>query len=137
MTSSGGSSRRPRPELIPRTEQSVPSGKARIPLIDVGTVALVRAGKIGLLPDVDRFEPGGVRFADGKVRPYDAVVLATGYRPSVAPILADQTALDDRGYPRALAASGGLYFVGFRSPATGLLRQIGIDARALVKQIAG
>jgi indole-3-pyruvate monooxygenase len=113
--------------------------RGKIPLIDVGTIALVRAGKIAVLPDVERFESGAIHFSDGAVRPYHAVVLATGYRPSVAPLLADPTAVDDRGYPRALAAAElpGLSFVGFRSPATGLLRQIAIDARMVAAQIAG
>jgi cation diffusion facilitator CzcD-associated flavoprotein CzcO len=112
--------------------------RGRIPLIDVGTIALIREGKIALLPDVQAFERQGVRFADGQSRPFEAVVLATGYRPAVAPLLPEQPAvLDEHGYPRALDAPAlpGLYFVGFSTPPTGLLRQIGIDARRVAAMI--
>jgi indole-3-pyruvate monooxygenase len=113
--------------------------RGRIPLIDVGTVALVRAGKIGVLPDVQRFEPDGVRFADGVARPFDAVVLATGYRAGFAALLPPAPeVIDQLGYPRALAEPSlpGLFFVGFRNVATGLLRQIAIEARMVASQIS-
>jgi len=54
--------------------------RARIPLIDIGTVGHVRAGRITVHPGPDRFEGERAVFVDGKELPVDAVVLATGYR---------------------------------------------------------
>ena len=125
----------PRPEEGP-ISQIVKRG--RIPLIDVGTVALIRQGKIGLRPGVQRFERDGIRFGDGSAGSYDAVVLATGYEPGVTALVPELRAVTDpEGCPVALDATGlpGLHFVGFRSPPTGLLRQIAIDARKVARQI--
>lgn len=111
----------------------------RIPLIDVGTVALVRQGKIRLRPNVRQFERYGIRFADGALRPFDAVVLATGYKAGVSALLPELRPLtDEGGCPRTLDHPDlpGLFFVGYSTPPTGLLRQIAIDARRVARQIA-
>jgi hypothetical protein len=83
--------------------------------------------------------PGAVRFAGGEAPvPYDAVILATGYRPAAAALLPDHPeALDPQGFPPAVVhpTLPGLFFVGFSSPATGLLREIGRDARRVARTI--
>jgi indole-3-pyruvate monooxygenase len=112
--------------------------RRRIPLIDVGTIALLRQGRIGVRPDISALEPGAVRFSDGAVEPFDAIVAATGYRPGAAALLPDHPeAVDGNGHPPAVSHPrlGGLFFVGFRTPPTGLLRQIAIDARAVARMI--
>jgi indole-3-pyruvate monooxygenase len=113
--------------------------RGRIPVIDVGTVALLRAGKLRVLPDLTRFEGETLHFSGGEARPFDAVVLATGYRPAVASLLPDDPrATDDDGSPAGVIyrARPGLYFVGYANPPTGLLRQIAIEARQVAARIA-
>ena len=56
----------------------------RVPLLDVGTVAMIRAGRIKVRGDIARFEPKTVVFAQSPPEPFDAVVLATGFRPAPA-----------------------------------------------------
>jgi len=66
-------------------------------------------------------------------------VLATGYRPALGEILDVPGVRDDQGVPRDWRGGGaqpGLFFVGYTQPATGLLRQIGIDAQAAAAAIA-
>ena len=112
----------------------------RIPLIDVGTIDLIKAGRIAVRPDVRTFDATGVTFVDGAHGDYDAVVLATGYRPRLDAFLPDAAAvLDEHGYPRVHggeSALPGLYFVGFHSPVTGMLREIGLEARRVAAAIA-
>lgn len=111
----------------------------RIPLLDIGTAARIRRGEIEVAPGVESFVPGAVRFADGSERPFDAVVLATGYRPALADFL-EPTAevVGDDGVPRKSGAETlpGLYFCGFYVAATGMLREIGRDARRIARAIA-
>jgi hypothetical protein len=110
----------------------------RIPLIDVGTVELVRQKKIRLRPNLQQFERDGIRFVDGALQPFDAVVLATGYDVGVSALSSDLRAVTDQvGCPRDLhhADLPGLFFVGYSTPPTGLLRQIAIDARRVAKRI--
>ncbi|HET6284399.1 MAG TPA: NAD(P)/FAD-dependent oxidoreductase, partial [Polyangia bacterium] len=125
----------PRPQEGPVT-QIVKRG--RIPLIDVGTVALVRQQKIRLLPNVQQFEPEGIRFVNGELHAFDAVVLATGYQAGISALSPELRAVTDQaGCPQGLHHPDlpGIFFVGYSSPPTGLLRQIAIDAGRVAKQI--
>jgi thioredoxin reductase len=110
----------------------------RIPLIDVGTLQLVREGKITLLGDVRAFEPGRVQLEDGEWRPFDAVIVATGYQPRLDRFVEAKQTLDAGGAPakRELEAAPGLFYLGFYPSPLGMLRQIGLDARQIARRIA-
>ncbi len=106
------------------------SRRGRVPLIDVGTVALLRAGAIRLFPAIARFDEDGIAFEDGRRAPFAAVILATGYRPSLD-FLADAPGPGDPA-----AAAMGLHYCGFDPVATGMLREIGRAARRIAERIA-
>ena len=111
----------------------------RIPLLDIGTVGLIRQGRIRVRPGVERFTETGVRFVDGREDPYDAVVLATGFHPGVDRFLADDAvALEPGGRPpgSGTAIAPGLYACGFDVSPTGMLREISIEAYAIAERIA-
>jgi cation diffusion facilitator CzcD-associated flavoprotein CzcO len=109
----------------------------RIPLIDVGTIGAIRAGRIAVRPGIDRFEEHDVIFADGRREPYDAVVLATGYRSGLASFLKADGVLDERGMPRLdRPLPEGLHLCGFSVVAKGMLNQIGRDAARIAAKIA-
>ena len=122
-----------RPEHGPATDIDV---RGRIPLIDIGTIDAIRRGRIKVFGNIDSFLPGAVRFSDGRTAEFDAVVLATGYRPALRELLGSHPALTEQGYPRAIEGGDGLYFVGFRNVGTGLLRQVGIDAERVAELVA-
>jgi hypothetical protein len=110
-----------------------------IPLIDIGTIALIRAGHIAVRPGVEAFTPSGVRFEGGGEEAFDAVVAATGYRPRVDELLGELAeACDADGTPRASGreVAPGLYFCGFYVSPAGMLREIGVEARRIAKAIA-
>lgn len=113
----------------------------RIPLIDVGTVQLLRSGGAGVRPGVVGFDGPEVRFEDGSTREYDAVVAATGYRPSFRDFLHGAGRVtDDEGVPLVSGrrtALPDLYFCGFYLSPRGMLREIGIEARRIADDIAG
>lgn len=116
--------------------------RGHIPLLDIGTVALIKQGAIAVVPGIERFDEAGVRFADGRARPFDAVVLATGYRAALADVLADAAEVTDaRGYPRwhgePVPGRPGLFFVGYRNPLTGALHDIAREAERVATHIAG
>ena len=103
-----------------------------IPLLDIGTMDHIRAGRIGVHGGIERFTDDGVVFTDGETLAVDAVVLATGYRPGLDEFLVPwREVCDDEGTPRVSGgptALPGLYFCGqFVSPA-GMLREMGIEA---------
>ena len=124
-----------RPDLGPLSAIAL---RRRIPLIDVGTIAAIKRGAIAVKPAVVRFTEAGAAFADDSAGEFDAVVLATGYRPGLEEILDVPDVLDGEGFPRDWRGGGAqpnLFFVGFSQPATGLLRQMAIDARAVARAI--
>lgn len=110
----------------------------RIPLIDVGTIDLIRKGHIEVRPGIERFEGEKVIFADGRREVYDAVILATGYQPRVDAFLQiDEDVLDDNGCPSmsGCEALPGLFFCGFHVSPAGALREINREARKIAKAI--
>jgi cation diffusion facilitator CzcD-associated flavoprotein CzcO len=111
-----------------------------IPLLDIGTMAHLRAGRIGVHPGIERFTAAAVVFTDGTTLAVDAVVLGTGYRPGLEDFLVDwKQVCDEQGIPLVSGrptALAGLYFCGqYISPA-GMLREIGIESRRIATQIA-
>ncbi len=112
----------------------------RIPLLDIGTLAMIRAGRIAVRPDVAEVSQGAVRFADGRKETFDAIVLATGFRPDLRALLPEAAGvLNDAGQPMVSGrrtAEAGLFFCGAIPAATGQLREIGIEARRIADAIA-
>lgn len=102
----------------------------RIPVIDVGTVRRIRDGAIKIAPDISVVTADGARFADGTSGSFDAIILATGYRPGYRAFLATEDVPTGAG-PREPQ----LYFVGFKNPVTGLLREIGLEAQRVADAI--
>ncbi|MFW6199707.1 MAG: flavin-containing monooxygenase [Gemmatimonadota bacterium] len=112
----------------------------RIPLIDVGTVELLRTGGAEVMGAIDRIDGATVHFSDGSTGSYDSIVAATGYRPSFDRFLeCSDRVTDDTGVPRKSGrptSLPGLYFCGFYVSPTGMLREFGIEARRIADHIA-
>ena len=112
----------------------------RIPLIDVGTMKLIREGCITVYSGVEEFSENGVKFEGGKEAEFDAVILATGYHPRVNDFLQDtSSAIDEEGMPTSTgreSSISGLYFCGYYVSPTGMLREIGIEAKQIAAAIS-
>ncbi len=111
-----------------------------IPLLDIGTMGQIRAGRIRVRGEIERFTGEGVVFADGSSLAVDAVVLGTGYRPALEEFLVGWPAVcDSAGVPLVSGgptAMPGLYFCGQLVSPAGMLREIGREARRVAYEIA-
>jgi cation diffusion facilitator CzcD-associated flavoprotein CzcO len=111
-----------------------------IPLLDIGTMAHLRSGRIRAHGQIARFTEEGVVFTDGSALAVDAVVLGTGYRPALEEFLVDWAEVcDEFGVPRVSGgptAIPGLYFCGQLVSPAGVLREIGLEARRIAVHIA-
>jgi len=103
----------------------------RVSLLDVGTLALIRSGELAVVPGVRDIDGQQVSFVDGSSASFDAIVLATGFRADLYRLVPAANKVRDRhGQHRPFGGDDapGLFLVGFRNVATGLLREIGIEA---------
>ncbi len=112
----------------------------KVAVIDVGTLAQIKAGNIKVMPDIQELKPNSVIFVNGEELPIDAIVLGTGYHARLEEIVEDVSPLlNERGYPKAMwfdeEPYKGLYFVGFNLPLTGILRDINLSSEKIVKHI--
>ena len=112
----------------------------RVPIIDVGTLDAIRAGRIELRGDVAVFTGDGVAFRQSPVEAFDAVILATGFRPDLRALLPDaKGVLNASGAPLTSGrptAEPGLFFCGAIPSPLGQFRQIGIDAERIAEAVA-
>jgi cation diffusion facilitator CzcD-associated flavoprotein CzcO len=107
----------------------------RVPLIDIGTLDRIRDGAIKVRGGIDRLTSERVIFDDASSEQFDAIILATGFRPDLRKLLPDvEGVFDSHGMPlvtgRATDAPG-LYFCGQITSPTGQLREIGIEAQQI------
>jgi cation diffusion facilitator CzcD-associated flavoprotein CzcO len=112
----------------------------RVPLIDVGALDAIRAGRIKLRGDVASFSRESVSFKESSAERFDAIILATGFRPDLRALLPDaKGVLTSTGAPLVSGeASGevGLFFCGAIPSPLGQLRQIGIEAQRIADSVA-
>ena len=129
------------PHGLPRPREGRHARAARglIPVQDVGIVAAIRTGRVVPLPGVDRFDGADVVLADGRrVRP-EVVLVATGYRAALEPLVGHLVVLGERGLPRVHGgrpALPGLWFTGFTNPISGMFRELRLDATRIARRIA-
>lgn len=111
----------------------------RIPLIDLGTLDLIRRGRIKVRPGLSRIDARLVTFEDDTSAEYDAILLATGYEINLRPILGDMPeALDNTGRPLASGEelAPGLWFCSYHTVPNGQLKEISRQAPLIARAVA-
>ena len=112
----------------------------RVPLIDVGTLNAIRDGRIKLRGDVAYFSRDNVGFGQSPAERFDAIILATGFRPDLRSLLPDaKGVLGATGAPLVsgrATAEPGLFFCGAIPSAIGQFRQIGLEATRIADAAA-
>ena len=112
----------------------------KVPLIDIGTVSLIKQGVISVVPEIQTFKKDSILFKNGKEEKFDVVLLATGYRSGLESIMSGYSELfNEKGYPKIRGSESelsGLYFLGFNNHVGGFLRNIGIEAKKIGKKIS-
>jgi hypothetical protein len=110
-----------------------------VPIIDVGTVELIKQGKIEVVSGVTGFDgPKGVLLADGSRIEPDAVISCAGYRRGLEPLVGHLGLLGAKGRPTVQAGqmadnAPDLHFVGFTNPISGMFREFGFDAKKIAR----
>jgi indole-3-pyruvate monooxygenase len=100
---------------------------------------MIKQGTIRVLPAVQEILADRVRFAGGAQHSFEAIIFATGYTSGLDTVIKGFEAIADaRGRPNRYGEEtgiSGLYFVGFKNPPTGALREIGLEAPRVARSI--
>jgi putative flavoprotein involved in K+ transport len=114
--------------------------RGEIPVLDVGLVEAIRAGRVEPVQAVAGFDRAKVRLVDGTMIEPAAVVVATGYRRGLESLVGHLGVLGADGGPivhgrRTHPNAPGLHFIGYTNPVSGMFREIGIDARRIASAL--
>jgi cation diffusion facilitator CzcD-associated flavoprotein CzcO len=125
------------PAVLPR----LPNTACRqVPLIGFHLTDAIRNDTVRLQGGVGEFTADGVRFSNGMTRPFDVVILATGYRAALG-LLGSMVRTDECGFalrqgPVVSADYPDLCFVGHNYDLRGGLLNIARDARRVARRFA-
>lgn len=126
------------PSPLPRPPDE--DGCPDVPLIGFHLTDAIRGGRIRVVPALESYTRDGARFADGSTSPFDVVVLATGFRPALAPlgplVTLDRCGFASRADRVVSTDQPGLYFVGQTYDRRGGLFNIGRDAKRTARLIS-
>jgi indole-3-pyruvate monooxygenase len=110
------------------------------PVLDIGTIRLIREGHIKICEDIDRIDGENIHFKDGKIENFNAIIAAIGYYRNYAEILnVDRGRFEDLKMPvdkQKYFGKEGLYFCGYWISPTGQIREISLDAQKISRDIA-
>jgi cation diffusion facilitator CzcD-associated flavoprotein CzcO len=108
--------------------------------VDRGFSRHLRAGRLQVVPEVQRLDTDRVLLRDGRTLLPDVVLLATGYRPGLEALVGHLGVLDATGRPQAAPGgptpgAPGLWFVGFWPRLEGALTTHPGQARRIAAAI--
>jgi indole-3-pyruvate monooxygenase len=113
---------------------------AKAPVLDIGTLQLIRQGDIKVFGEIDFIDGSMVYFKNGQQENFDAIIAAIGYDPDYS-ILEDidKSRFEDLKYSIAnqkYFGKDGLYFCGYWISPTGQIREINSDAKKIARDIS-
>ena len=109
----------------------------KVPLIDIGTIKLIKKGIIKVFPGIKTIRDSGVTFENDKNVDFDAIIFGTGFLPDLN-FLEGVSFFKVPGktdVPKVIEKPSGLFFVGFQNYATGALRGMNIESIMIAKHI--
>lgn len=112
-----------------------------IPLLDIGTIKLIKEQKIGVQDGIASMSGKSITFKNGNTKDYDAIVAAIGYEKGLGQDLIDlpQDRFDDLKHSvdhQKYFGKDGIYFCGYWISPTGQFREIALDAKKIVADIS-
>lgn len=118
--------------------------RGQVPLLDIGTLALMRAGAITRHAGIAQIDGPRVSFADGRAEAFDAIVLATGYRHGIEAFMdlpepEKSLRIKELSVPiarRRHEGARGLHLLGGYLSPRGMLYEIAREAEWTAKTIA-
>ena len=109
--------------------------------VDRGFARHLRDGRLEVVPEVEQLSGKDVVLRGGQSLRPEVVLLATGFRAALEPLVGHLGVLAARGSPlagpgRPIPGSRGLWFAGFWPALEGAVRRHPIEARRIARAIA-
>jgi cation diffusion facilitator CzcD-associated flavoprotein CzcO len=110
------------------------------PAFDDGFVAALKAGRVTVLPSVERLDGDTVIFTNGSTVQPDTVICATGYRPGLEGLVGHLDVLDKTGHPTHPGdiphpVHKGLWFMGMTPQLPGVFYAARGEAKRLTRGV--
>ena len=113
--------------------------EGKIPVLDIGTIRLIRNGNIKIYDDIELIIGKTVIFKNGKKEDFDSIVAAIGYNRNFDQIVeVEKDRFEDLNVcvdKQKYFGKDGLYFCGFWISPTGQFREISLDAMKIARDI--
>jgi indole-3-pyruvate monooxygenase len=111
-----------------------------VPLLDIGTLKLIREKHCVVYDEIDHIQNKTVYFRGGRIEEFDAIVAAIGYNKGFEQDIlhVNKSRFDDLQVcadKQKHFGKDGLYFCGFYISPTGQIREIGKDAKKIARSI--
>jgi putative flavoprotein involved in K+ transport len=128
---------------VPRAERGVYTRVAQddvIPILDAGLIDALKRERVEVVGALVGFEGRDVVLAGRERIQPEVVIVATGYRRGLEPLVGHLGVLGANGRPLVHGAqmhanAPNLYFTGFTNPISGMFREMAIDARRIARAI--
>ena len=112
----------------------------KIPLLDIGTIDQIRKGNIKIYDGIELIEGETIHFKNGKQANFHAIIAGTGYDRNYTQIAeVEKDRFEDLKVcinKQKYFGKDGLYFCGYWISPTGQFREISLDAKKIVRDIA-
>jgi putative flavoprotein involved in K+ transport len=113
-----------------------------IPILDVGLIDALKGGHVEVVGALVGFEGRDAILAGRKRIQPEVVIVATGFKRGLEPLVGHLDLLDPKGRPlvhghRTHPGAPGLYFTGYTNPISGMFREMAIDARRIARAVSG
>ena len=128
---------------VPRPERGVYTRLAEddvVPIIDAGLIRELKRGHVEIVPALLGFDGADVILAGRERIQPDVVIVSTGYRRGLEPLVGHLGVLGANGRPLVRGAdthlnAPNMYFTGYTNPISGMFREMAIDARRIGRAI--
>ncbi len=111
----------------------------QIPLLDIGTMDLIKKDHIKIFGDIERVDQDTIHFEDNKQMSFDAIIMATGYKTGLESMveLTPERKMDLQRIikKRNYFGKDSLYFCGFYVAPTGMIREATIESKIIADRI--
>jgi putative flavoprotein involved in K+ transport len=112
-----------------------------IPIIDVGLIEAVQRGQVEVVRGLAGFDGREVLLDGGDRIEPEVVIVATGYRRGLEPLIGHLGLVGPKGRPvvhgpKTDPSAPGLHFIGFSNPISGNLREIALDSKRIARAIS-